>query len=110
MPPHKTKRRTTTNLKTKINQNFQKVELYGSLTTKELKKKHLSRPVGGAETGSGRRGLTVRQQLADLARQRIVEWAVPHSRADKSEEQLGSKTDCTTQGSSEGKIKPQTTD
>ena len=49
--PHTTKRRTT-NLKTKINQNCQKIELYGSPTTKELKKKHSSRPVGGAETGS----------------------------------------------------------
>ena len=39
VPPHTTKRRTTTNLKTKNNQNWQKIELYGSLTTKELKKK-----------------------------------------------------------------------
>ena len=52
MPPHTTKRRTTTNLKTKNNQNRQKIELYGSLTTKELKKKHSSRAVGGVETGS----------------------------------------------------------
>ena len=52
VPPHTTKRRTTTNLKTTNNQNLQKIELYGSPTTKELKKKHSSRPVGGAETGS----------------------------------------------------------
>ena len=54
MPPCTTKRRTTTNLKTKTKktQNCQKIELYGSLTTKELKKKHSSRPVGGAEMGS----------------------------------------------------------
>ena len=51
MPPHTTKRRAT-NLKTKNNQNCQKIKLYGSPTTKELKKKHSSRPVGGAETGS----------------------------------------------------------
>ena len=44
-------KRTTTNLKTKSNQNCQKIELYGSLTTKELKKKHSSRLVGGAEMG-----------------------------------------------------------
>ena len=50
--PCTTKRRTTTNLKTKNNQNCQKIKLYGSLTTKELKKKHSSRLVGGAETGS----------------------------------------------------------
>ena len=50
--PHTTKRRTTTNLKTKNNHNCQKIELYGNLTTKELKKKHSSRPVGGSEMGS----------------------------------------------------------
>ena len=40
------------NLKTKTNQNCQKIELYESLTTKELKKKHSSRLVGGVEMGS----------------------------------------------------------
>ena len=38
--------------KNKNNQNCQKIELYGSQTTKELKTKHSSRLVGGAETGS----------------------------------------------------------
>ena len=52
MPPHTTKRRSTTNLKIKNNKNYQKIKLYRSLTTKELKKKHSSRPVGGAEMGS----------------------------------------------------------
>ena len=48
---------TTTNLKTKNNQNCSQIDLYGSLTTKDLKKKHLLRLVGGAETGSeGQRG------------------------------------------------------
>ena len=53
MPPHIAKRRTT-NLKQKIthNQNYQKIKLHGSLTTKELKKNHSFRPVGGVETGS----------------------------------------------------------
>ena len=50
--PCTTKRRITTKLKTKNNQKCYKIELYGSPTTKELKKKHPSRPVGGAETGS----------------------------------------------------------
>ena len=52
LPPCTTKRRTITNLKTKNSQNYQKIELYGSLTTKELKKKNSSRLVGGTETGS----------------------------------------------------------
>ena len=60
MHPRTTKRRKTTNLKTKNNQNCQKIELYGSPTTKELKKKHSSRLVGGAEIGS--RGEEASQQ------------------------------------------------
>ena len=55
MPPHIIKR--TTNLKTKNNQTSQKIELYGSPTTKELKKKHSFRLVGGAEiVNQGREG------------------------------------------------------
>ena len=52
LPPHTTKRRTTTNLKTENTQICQKIELYGCLTTKELKKKHSFRLVGGEEMGS----------------------------------------------------------
>ena len=52
VPPHTTKRRTTTKLKTKNNQNCQKIQLYGSWITKEVKKKHSSRPLGGAEMDS----------------------------------------------------------
>ena len=36
-PPRTTKRRTATNLKTKNDQNCQKIKLYGSLATKKLK-------------------------------------------------------------------------
>ena len=50
--PRTTKRRITTKLKTKNNQNCQKIKLYGSLTSMELKKKHSPRLVGGAKTGS----------------------------------------------------------
>ena len=57
MPSHTTKRRTTPHLKTITttttkNENCQKIKLYGNLTTKELKKKHSSRLVGGAEMES----------------------------------------------------------
>ena len=45
-----TKRRIKTNFKTKINQKFQKIKPQRSPTTKELKKKHSSSLVGGAET------------------------------------------------------------
>ena len=51
-PPHTTKRRITTNLKTKNNQNHQKIKLHGNPTTKELKKKHSSRLVEEEEVGS----------------------------------------------------------
>ena len=46
MPPLTTERKITT-LKTKDNQNCQKIELYGSLTTKDLKKTYSSGPVKG---------------------------------------------------------------
>ena len=62
LPPRTTKR-TTTNLKTESNQNCQKIELYGSLTTKELKKKHSFRLVGGAEMSS-QGGEDVQQEVA----------------------------------------------
>ena len=67
LPPFKTKRRTTTHLKTKNNQNSQEIELYGSLTTKELKKKHpfrLTDRRGGAGQ-LGWRGCTARWWLKD---------------------------------------------
>ena len=38
--------------KTKNKQNCQRIKLHGSLTTKELNKKHLSRLVGGVKKGS----------------------------------------------------------
>ena len=89
MPPHTTKRRTTTNLKTKNNQNCQKIELYGSLTTKELKKKHSSRLVGGVERTCGK----------------VDGWWTGWShicRQINLEEQLGSVTDCSIKGYSAG--------
>ena len=52
LPPRTTKRRTATNLKTKNIHNCQKIELYRSPTTKELKKKHSPRLVGRVEMGS----------------------------------------------------------
>ena len=47
----------TTNVKTKNNQNCQNIELYGSPTTKELKKKHSFRLVGEVEMGWGGKDL-----------------------------------------------------
>ena len=54
LPHHTTKRRITTNLKTKYNQICQKTKLYGSLITKKLKKEHSSKlvEVEGTERGS----------------------------------------------------------
>ena len=93
--PCTTKRRTITNLKTKNNQNCQKIELYGSPTTKELKKKHSSSLVGGAETGSQDEEHT-RQDSSWSSRQSYLHmWR-------NGEEHLGSDTNHTTQGSSVG--------
>ena len=85
MPPCTTRRRITTNLKTKNIQNCQKIELYGSLTTKELKKKHSSRPVGGAvqEAQEVRtRSKAVGDGLGQ-ARWWLLDPNIPHFRADK---------------------------
>ena len=84
MPPP-TNKRTATNLKTKNNQNCQKIKLYGSLTTKELKKKHSPRLVERVEMG-------IRVERAHgkaavggpgWARWWLVDCAVPHLSADK---------------------------
>ena len=48
-PSYMTIRRITTNLQTKNKHTCQKIELYGSPTTKDLKKKHSSRLVGRVE-------------------------------------------------------------
>ena len=82
-PPCTNKRRTTVNLKTKNNQNCQKIELYGSLTIKELKKKHSSRLVGGAEMGMEKPGW---RRL--VRRWKLLEQAVPYLCAENWEEQL----------------------
>ena len=79
MPPRTTKRRATTNLKTKHNQNCQKIQLYGSLTTKEIKKKLSSRLAEGAER-------THSKAVAGgwgWVRQGLAEPAVPHLHVDK---------------------------
>ena len=47
--------------RTAVTQNHQKIKLYGSPTTKELKKSHSSRQVGGAETGDTRRDAEMRK-------------------------------------------------
>ena len=96
--PHTIKRRTTKKLKTKNNQNCQEIELYASPTTEELKKKHSSSLVGGVEVGSWGGKVVDRP-----ARHRLVDLVVPHSHRISQEEQLGSKTDRATQGSSAGK-------
>ena len=49
-PPHTTTAKITTRLQNKY---CQKIELYGSPTTKELKKTHSSRWAGGVETQRG---------------------------------------------------------
>ena len=51
-PPRTAIRKITTNLKTKYNQNCQKIKLYGSPTTKDLKKPYSSRQVGEVEMES----------------------------------------------------------
>ena len=65
--PHIMKRRTTTNLRTKTNQNCQKIELYGSLTTKELKKTFIQTSRRGGDGQLGQRRCWARQWLVEQA-------------------------------------------
>ena len=73
------------------NHNCQKIKLYGSLTTKELKKKHSSRPVRGVEMGS-RSGEDAQQGSSSCVLCKAAgrsgeamagRQAVPHLHADK---------------------------
>ena len=70
--------------------------MYGNLTTKEIKKKHSSRPVGGAETGS-QDGEDSQQAGSWRSRRSHIHVQI------NQEEQLGSETDHETQSSSVGK-------
>ena len=47
LPPCTTKQKVQLDYKTNVTQNNQKIMLYGSLTTKELKKPHSSKQVEG---------------------------------------------------------------
>ena len=69
--------------KTNNTQNHQKIKLYGSPTTKDLKKPHSSRQVGGAESwGWGREAVWHGEAVAVVAEQ-----TVPHSRVgDRNQE------------------------
>ena len=64
LPLHTTTEKLQLDYKTSITHNHQKIKMYGSLTTKELKKSHSSRRVGGLERQgkAGRYG-----------------WVVPHT-------------------------------
>ena len=72
--------------KNKYNQNCQKIELYSSLITKELKKKHLFSLVGGEEMGS-QGGEDAQQPGGWRARRSHICVKI------NQEGQLGSKTD-----------------
>ena len=76
------------NLKTKSNQNCQKTKLYGSLITKELKKKHSFRLVGGVDTSSQGTEDAVQggSWRTRQVRWWLVDWAIPHLLVDKLEE------------------------
>ena len=53
LPPHTIQQKLQLDYKTSITQIHQKIELYGSLTTKDLQKPYPSRQVGGVEMQRG---------------------------------------------------------
>ena len=93
-------------LKTSNTQNRQKIELFGSPTTKDLKKPQSSRQVGPVRDGDG---TGERRRWVKRCRDSAAEQAAPHSRVvDKNQEgYLGSpRPDHTAQGSRALKINP----
>ena len=85
MSPCTATRRITTNLQTKDTQNYQKVELYVSPTTKDVKKPYSSRQVGEAELESQGRDDVVWCREAKVVA--AAECVVPHSHmVDKNQE------------------------
>ena len=106
-------RRITTNFKTKNTQNCQKIELYRSLTTKDLKKLYSSRWVGGVETGSWSGEDIASWQQVVRWWQQLVECVVTHSCVVKKNHgdtlwvsNPSPRQDFRAQDSSPGKIKP----
>ena len=97
------------NLNTK-KQNWQKIQLPGSLTTKEIKKKHSYRPVGGVEMGS--QGREDSQQGSGWWTQRGGSWWSGWSlnRVWINWEETGERDRSCNPGLQRGEIKPQTSD
>ena len=78
--------------------------MYGSPTTKEIKKKHSPRPIGGVEMGS--QAEMTHCKAAGWRTRQGCDWRSGRSHIHvqiNREEQLGSKTDRATQGSNRGK-------
>ena len=105
MPPPTTKRRTT-NLKTKNNQNWQIIELYGSLDNQKVKEEtFIQTSKRGRDGQPRRRGLVAKWWLVDLGRPGGG-WQVGHFHIHVQinwEEKQWSETDCSTKGSRMGK-------
>ena len=78
--------------------NRQKIELYGSPTTKELRKKHSSRLIVGAEMSSWAERTHGKAALEDQA--------VPHSNADKPGGTTGEQDRWRNPGFQLGELKP----
>ena len=86
------------------------MELHGSSTTKEIKKKHSPRPVGGAETGSGAERTCSKAEAGGLSK--VVDcgagWAKLQLASEAVAGGLGNRP--RNPGLQHREIKPQTTD
>ena len=98
------------NSKTKNSQNCQKTELYRSPTTKGIKEKHSSRPVGGAETGTWAE--RTRGNVAAGGASKVVDCGVGWARLQLAGEAaaVGPSERSPNPGLQLRKIKPQTSD
>ena len=86
------------------NQKWQKIKLYGSLTTKELKTKHSSRLVGGAERTCSKVAAGGPSEAADCGAGRAkLQLAVKQQLEDPVIDPTTQSSSAATQSSSVGK-------
>ena len=106
LPPQTTKRRTKNKFKSKKTTTLPENQTVWKYETKELKKKHSSRLVGGGrERQPGQRECTARQWLEGRVCE--ADWVVPHSCADKLGGTTGEGDRPNNPGFQGGEIKPQ---
>ena len=108
LPPHRTKRRTTTNIKTKKQPELLENRTVWKSNNQGVKEKTLIQTSRrGRDRQLGWTGLTARWQLEDRGGQRLAKQAVPYLCADKLGGTTRERDRPHNLGFQRGEIKPQ---